>query len=341
MTSIERTAYPRFKRLITARELHLFFSPGQEESEWAARQTNSGEHQLALLLMLNSYQRMGRFPKQEEIPDIVVDFVRRAAGLPEGTLLVYASKRTAEQHRTWVRRRAGVRYDGKQARELARETIRVEAESKNNPADLINVALEKLVEAGLEGPELLPSRQAGRVRAHRRAVRRAGPERHRLRPDRGPLQGPHAGRHLGARGPAVLLPAAAAPALGVQAQRPLHRVPRGRAGGAYGAAAEVPHRPGDAPPGDSGHQQGRGVQRVLRMGALRRGDSRQRPHRAGEGAEVQLAAGQRHHLPQHAGHRRRGAPAAGRGRGRRARGPGPDLPLPDRAHHEIRRVLDA
>jgi TnpA family transposase len=152
MTSIERTAYPRFKRLITARELHLFFSPGQEESEWAARQTNSGEHQLALLLMLNSYQRMGRFPKQEEIPDIVVDFVRRAAGLPEGTLLVYASKRTAEQHRTWVRRRAGVRYDGKQARELARETIRVEAESKNNPADLINVALEKLVEDGLELP---------------------------------------------------------------------------------------------------------------------------------------------------------------------------------------------
>ena len=36
----------------------------------------------------------------------------------------------------------------KRARELARETIRVEAESKNNPADLINVALEKLVEAG-------------------------------------------------------------------------------------------------------------------------------------------------------------------------------------------------
>jgi hypothetical protein len=152
MTSIERTAYPRFKRLITARELHLFFSPGHEESEWAVRQTNSGEHQLALLLMLKSYQRMGCFPKREEIPEIVVDFVRRAAGLPEGTLPVYASKRTAEQHRTWVRRRAGVRYDGKRARELARETIRVEAESKNNPADLINVALEKLVEAGVELP---------------------------------------------------------------------------------------------------------------------------------------------------------------------------------------------
>jgi hypothetical protein len=45
-----------------------------------------------------------------------------------------------------------VRYDGKRTRELARETIRAEAQSKNNPADLINVALEKLVEAGLELP---------------------------------------------------------------------------------------------------------------------------------------------------------------------------------------------
>jgi hypothetical protein len=61
MTSIERTAYPRFKRLITARELHLFFSPGREESEWAARQTNSGEHQLALRISLWRWLTARRF----------------------------------------------------------------------------------------------------------------------------------------------------------------------------------------------------------------------------------------------------------------------------------------
>ncbi|MFF2806391.1 hypothetical protein ACFVT2_04255 [Streptomyces sp. NPDC058000] len=30
MTSIERTAYPRFKRLISVYELHLFFAPSRE-----------------------------------------------------------------------------------------------------------------------------------------------------------------------------------------------------------------------------------------------------------------------------------------------------------------------
>ncbi|GAA1916503.1 hypothetical protein [Streptantibioticus ferralitis] len=51
-TSIERTAYPRFKRLITARELHLFFSPSREEVDWPVARTDSDGHQLALLLLV-------------------------------------------------------------------------------------------------------------------------------------------------------------------------------------------------------------------------------------------------------------------------------------------------
>ncbi|MEV6957235.1 Tn3 family transposase [Streptomyces sp. NPDC051183] len=152
MTSIERTAYPRFKRLITARELHVFFAPGEEERAWAEEVTDSDEHQFALLLALKSYQRMGCFPKQEDVPEQVVEFVRRVMELSESTLPVYASQRTAKSHRSLVRERCGMRYDGPAARKVAEETMRIEAASKNNPADLINIALEKLVEAGLEIP---------------------------------------------------------------------------------------------------------------------------------------------------------------------------------------------
>jgi len=152
MTSIERTAYPRFKRLITARELHVFFTPSEEERVWVEEVTDSDEHQLALPVALKSYQRMGCFPKAYDVPEQVVEFVRRAVELPESTLPVYASGRTAERYRSWVRERCGVRYDGQAARGLAEETMRVAAGSKNNPADLINIALEKLVEANLEIP---------------------------------------------------------------------------------------------------------------------------------------------------------------------------------------------
>ncbi|MGV9937540.1 DUF4158 domain-containing protein [Streptomyces olivaceoviridis] len=81
MTSIERTAYPRFKRLITARELHVFFPPSEEERVWAEEVTDSDEHQLALLVALKSYQRMGCFPKVYDVPAQVVEFVRRAVEL--------------------------------------------------------------------------------------------------------------------------------------------------------------------------------------------------------------------------------------------------------------------
>ena len=35
MTSIERTAYPRFKQFLSARELHVFYTPQPEEIAWA------------------------------------------------------------------------------------------------------------------------------------------------------------------------------------------------------------------------------------------------------------------------------------------------------------------
>lgn len=152
MTSIERTAYPRFKRLITAHELHLFFAPTREEVAWAAERMDSDGHQLALLLALKSYQRMGRFPKPDEYPEMVVDFVHRTVELPEGTLPLYETGRTAERQRTEVRERVGTKYRQSQARQIAEAAIRKEAVSKNRPADLINIALEKVVAAGLELP---------------------------------------------------------------------------------------------------------------------------------------------------------------------------------------------
>ena len=42
MTSIDRTAYPRFKRMITTRELADSFTPSSEEIEWAGDMTLSG-----------------------------------------------------------------------------------------------------------------------------------------------------------------------------------------------------------------------------------------------------------------------------------------------------------
>jgi hypothetical protein len=82
VTSIDRTAYPRFKRMITTRELAGSFTPSNEEIEWARDMTLSDPHLLALTVWLKSYQRLGYFPKLDEVPQVVVEHVREALRLP-------------------------------------------------------------------------------------------------------------------------------------------------------------------------------------------------------------------------------------------------------------------
>lgn len=152
MTSIERTAYPRFKRLITASELHNHFTPTHDEAAWASERTDSDAHLLAVVLALKCLAKMGRFPGLEEIPAVVVDFVRRDLRLPEDTVPAWSSARVARHHKAGIRERLGWTNDQSTAREVAEAAIRAEAALKNHPPDLINVALDKLTEASLEFP---------------------------------------------------------------------------------------------------------------------------------------------------------------------------------------------
>src|SRR6266567_4901523 len=79
VTSIERTAYPQFKRLTSARVLHVFFTPAADEVAWARERTASPEALLALVTDLKCFQKMARFCSREEIPP---DRHRPCAALP-------------------------------------------------------------------------------------------------------------------------------------------------------------------------------------------------------------------------------------------------------------------
>jgi len=63
VASIERTAYPRFKRVVSARELEASFTPTLDEIAWAQSPTKSPAHLLGLVLALKCFQRLGRFPQ--------------------------------------------------------------------------------------------------------------------------------------------------------------------------------------------------------------------------------------------------------------------------------------
>jgi hypothetical protein len=152
VTSIERTAYPQFKRLTSARVLHVFFTPTEDEAAWARERTETPESLLALLVDLKCFQRMARFCPLGEIPESVTDHVRHCLGLAPETGPDHGTDRTMRLHRALVRQRQGATRDMRRARTLAEAAIREAAQARNHPPDLINVALERIIEASLELP---------------------------------------------------------------------------------------------------------------------------------------------------------------------------------------------
>jgi hypothetical protein len=150
VTSTERTAYPRFGRLVTARELDGL-APLAEEADWAKAVSRSEQHVLSLVVALKCFQRLGYFPRAGQVPAVVVERVHGCLGLSEATGW-QPPDRTCRWQQQLVRERLGVCSDPERARSLAEQAIRSEAEVKNHPPDLINVALEVLVREGLELP---------------------------------------------------------------------------------------------------------------------------------------------------------------------------------------------
>ncbi|MEU6726667.1 DUF4158 domain-containing protein [Nonomuraea wenchangensis] len=120
--------------------------------EWARGKTQDDQYFLALLVWLKTYQQLGYFPKLADVPAVVTQHVRSIVGLPDDVVLAEASERSAKRHRSFVRTRLGVDYDPAGVRAVAAEAIRKAAQAKDNPADLINVALEELVRARCELP---------------------------------------------------------------------------------------------------------------------------------------------------------------------------------------------
>lgn len=111
------------------------------------------QHCLVLLVWLKSFQRLGYVPKLVDVPEVVAAHLRTVLELPSGIVLEQDTDRTAKRHQQFVRDRLGVVYEPVRVRDIAEQAIRRAVQTKDNPADLINVALEE--PAGSRRPDTL------------------------------------------------------------------------------------------------------------------------------------------------------------------------------------------
>lgn len=165
MTSIERTAYPRFKRYYNNNELKSIYTPTTEERLFATKHTLNDNNYFNLLVVLKSFQRLGYFPKIEQIPFSIINQIKKILSLSEELSIGYVNPRTYHRHQHLIREKIKVKKFDKKAQEYLEIKIKEKAYLMGNPADLINVGIEELVKERYELPSFsFLDREIARIR---------------------------------------------------------------------------------------------------------------------------------------------------------------------------------
>ncbi len=177
MTSIDRTIYRHVKRSYTTKELIEAYTPTKEERYFVETMTRSGQYQLNLMLWLKLFPCLGYFPGTNEIPSAIVTHVRKTLSLPEELVPAYDNPRALSRHHQVIREYYQILPYGKEARRAATRTILRVVRTMENPADLINAAIDELIKQRYELPAFSTlDRLVGRIRAfvYGRIFRRVG-----------------------------------------------------------------------------------------------------------------------------------------------------------------------
>jgi len=164
MSSIERTAYPRFTRAPSVKELREIYTPTPADVAFVATKARGPAKQLALMILLKVYQCLHYFPDPQSIPRAVISHICAVMKMPDD-LVPDISPATLYRYYEALREHLELNSQGKHARHIAAQAMHTAAQVMENPADLINAAIETLLVEHCELPAFSTlDRLAGRIR---------------------------------------------------------------------------------------------------------------------------------------------------------------------------------
>lgn len=153
MASIERTAYPKLKVNISQKELHEKYSLLLPEIQNAYSSVKSDDFVVRYLTLLKCFQHLGYFPDEDEIPSIIVKHIANQLSLKKSIDNVkYTRKGTLYKHHALIRDFLKVKQYDKHAQELLINVVTKNSYTMDNPADLINSAIDVLIKNSYELP---------------------------------------------------------------------------------------------------------------------------------------------------------------------------------------------
>jgi hypothetical protein len=165
MASIERTAYPQFKRNPVVREFVAAYKPNEAEINFVFSQIQQPAHRLTLAILLKAFQRLGYFVPIDRVPPSMVRHIRGTLRLRVQIKPAEVGKNTRYRYHELILAYLQVRPYAECGLDIAACAIRDAVAVMDNPADLINIAIEQLVLDRVELPAFATlDRLARRVR---------------------------------------------------------------------------------------------------------------------------------------------------------------------------------
>jgi hypothetical protein len=151
MASIERTAYPRFKAALSAQELQTLYAPTEEDRAFVAAHTRTDTQQLTLLTLLKCQQSLGYLTAFETIPAYIRQYLCHQLSLAPETAL-HTGKHLRSRYRHLIRRYLAVTVYADGGPRVVDQRVTEAVYTMSDPADLINVAIEHLIQQRFELP---------------------------------------------------------------------------------------------------------------------------------------------------------------------------------------------
>lgn len=172
MPSVHETAYPRLKSDPSPTELAAIYTPTKEEAALADGVARGEVARLGFLVLLKAFQRLGYFLQLRDVPAAIVEHIAHTQGflVAPGGLGEYDESGTRRRHVAVIRAHQRVRPFDTDGQVALGKAVREAAQTKEDLADIINVAIEELVRQAFELPgftTIQEEAQRGRAEVNR------------------------------------------------------------------------------------------------------------------------------------------------------------------------------
>lgn len=156
MVAVYQTAYPRLKSDIPLDALEEIYTPSNAERRFVLRHCKSQTTaQLGMLVQIKLVQRLGRFTVFSEIPENIIAHIRNVirSKVTSKQLKGYFTSGSRDPHVKLIRRYLGLtQFTKGNSSSKVKHWAMEAAQTKESVADIIDVVIERLIQAKIELP---------------------------------------------------------------------------------------------------------------------------------------------------------------------------------------------